>query len=112
MRPLTLSEIDAVSGGETVTFELPAGAKVTSTLEANQSTTLNFSFANGYTYSWNSGTFITCFLIGAGVGAAVTAYSGGNTALGSLTGMLAAQACTYAVNSSSGMVDPADGDGG
>lgn len=113
MRPLTLNEIEAISGGESISFQLPAGARMTSTLQANNSTTLNFTFANGYSVSWNSGIAVSCFVMGAGTAALVTGFTAGNAALGTLIGVLASHACSYSVSSEGGgAVDPADGDGG
>lgn len=102
---------DADTGRDKLTFELPRGAHVFSRLEANKSTTLTFSFQDGTTFRWNSGTFVTCWVIGGGVGAAVTAYSGGNAQLGSLATFLAARGCTFAIQRLSDTDDTADGDG-
>lgn len=108
MRPLAFHEIDLVSGGnETVTYNLPAGSTMTMRLEANNSTTIDFTFPGLGSYTWNSGTFIACSLIGAGVGLTVTAFSG-NPLLGSLSSSLASYGCTQLANQTGS--DPADGD--
>lgn len=84
-------------GEETVTFNLPAGMSVTSTLEGNGSTTFNF-YNNGQNFhTWNSGMFMSCFLIGTGVGGMVTSFTG-NPLLGSLSAFLVSNRCQHYMN--------------
>ncbi|MDC8760635.1 hypothetical protein [Janthinobacterium fluminis] len=110
MRPLAQHEIDLVSGAnETNTYTLPAGASVTLQLEANNSTTIRFTFDGGRTFSWNSGVWMACAVIGAGFGLAVTSFTL-NPMIGSLTSTLVSFGCTAMVNSQPTGNDPADGD--
>jgi enoyl reductase-like protein len=103
-------EIERVSGAETITYEFPAGTTVTTVLEPNNSTTLNFTFSNGSTYSWNSGVWISCFALGNGVGITAGILSA-NPAIGMLTSTLTGMGCNYvATSGSGGGSDPADGD--
>jgi len=84
-------------GEETWTFNLPMGFTVQSQLELNNSTTLHF-YKNGNLFeTWNSGTFVSCFLIGVGVGGIVTGFTG-MPSLGSLASFLATQGCQRYVN--------------
>lgn len=88
---------EPANGEETHNFTLPYGMNVTSELESNNSTTFRF-YRNGQPfYVWNSGTFVSCFLIGAGVGGIVTGFTG-MPALGGLATFLATQGCQNYVN--------------
>jgi len=85
-------------GEETVTFNLVSGITATSTLEGNGSTTFNFHNSLGENiYTWNSGMFVSCFLIGSGVGGMVTSFTG-NPLLGSLAGFLTSRQCQNYMN--------------
>jgi len=109
MRPLTMHEIELVSGAETITYNLPAGSSVTTRLEGNQSTTIFVSIPGVPTYTWNSGTYMACTLIGTGF--AITAGTlTGNVAIGLLTGKLASYGCTSYMNSTLPPPPGEDGD--
>jgi hypothetical protein len=107
MRALTENEISQIVGFGSVSYQLPAGASLTSTLMPNQSTTLSVQLASGQSYSWNSGTFLTCTVLGAGVGSAAFAFSGGNAAIGALGGFMASRACGIFIGVPNGQVNDA-----
>jgi hypothetical protein len=107
MRELTENEISQIAGFGSVSYQLPAGSSLTSTLMPNQSTTLSVQLASGQTYSWNSGTFLTCTVLGAGVGSAAFAFSGGNAAIGSLAGFMASRACATFMGAPNGQTNDA-----
>ena len=46
--------------------------------------------------NWNSGTFLSCFVLGAGVGIGVASYTG-NPRLGALASSMVAAGCSRAV---------------
>lgn len=88
-------------GIENNNYSLPAGYTIRTQLELNQSTTVQlFDRAGNMTVNWNSGTFLSCFVLGAGVGLAVSSYSG-NPKLGMLAGGLVSAGCQRAVSYSS-----------
>lgn len=107
MRNLTEDEISQIAGFGSASYQLPAGASLTSTLMPNQSTTLSIHLANGQSYSWNSGTFLTCTVLGAGVGSAAFAFSGGNAAIGSLASFMSSRACSSFMGAPNGQVNDA-----
>lgn len=89
---------DGTTGEESVTFNLPAGFTVSHTVETNGSSTLKlYDSSGGERMVWNSGTFVSCYLFGVGVGGIVTGFSG-MPALGSLAGFLASQGCSNYLN--------------
>jgi hypothetical protein len=82
------------------TYELGAGFTVTTKLEANSSTTITINNSSlGYSYTWNSGTYIACKLISTGVATTVVILSEGNTRLGLLTDKLVGWGCKSLVES-------------
>ena len=98
MRELTEDETNEVIGKLGVSqLNLPAGAKLTTELMPNNSTTISITFANGTNQTWNSGTYLTCSLIGSGVGGAAWAFSGGNPIIGGLSSVLASYGCSQAI---------------
>jgi len=106
MRPLTSSELIAVSGGEEGAFfvTLPYGANFTYRTEPNTSVTLEITLENGMSASWNSGQFITCSLIGTGF--ALMGMIGGPLT-SRLVGFLATTGCNYIYH----RITTSDGDG-
>ena len=99
MRELEVHEYAHVTGaGESVTIYNGNGITVGSRLEPNQSTTITFTTAGGSSYSWNSGTFVSCFTVGGGVGLAVTAFTG-NPAMGGLAALATSIGCTALASS-------------
>lgn len=89
---------DGTTGEESVTFNLPLDFTVSHTVETNGSSTLKLYDPSGdERMVWNSGTFVSCYLFGVGVGGIVTGFSG-QFALGRLAGFLAAQGCTHYLN--------------
>jgi hypothetical protein len=76
---------------------VPFGASVTARQEPNRSTTLTFSLTDGRSYSWNSGVFIVCKILGTGV--SLLGLPAGKPAQG-LINILATTGCTYMVSSS------------
>jgi hypothetical protein len=98
MRSLTEEETNEVIGKLGVSqLNLPAGAKLTTELMPNNSTTISVTLANGASQTWNSGTYLTCTLISAGVGGAAWAFSGGNPMIGGISSMLASFGCSLAI---------------
>jgi hypothetical protein len=81
--------------GPSLIVDIPAGASVIARREANNSTTLEFTWANGVKESWNSGQAITCQMLSTGfaIGGAI-----GGPATSRLLGLLAAAGCSYAFN--------------
>lgn len=95
---ITTFACDGTAGEESVTFDLPAGFHMTSNLEIGGSTTLKLFDSSGTErLVWNSGTFVSCFLFGTGVGGIVTGLSG-NPVIGGLAGTLASLGCSNYVN--------------
>ncbi|WP_157786946.1 hypothetical protein [Herbaspirillum rubrisubalbicans] len=94
MRPLTAREIERVSGADSVEWSLPGNITIQSTLEANQSTTLRFSYAGSSTpfYTWNSGQAVACYTIAGGFGLAAGILTA-NPAIGTLTSVIAGYGC-------------------
>lgn len=84
-------------GEEVNTYSLPADWSVQTQLEPNQSTTIRlFDGSGNMRVDWNSGTFLTCFLLGSGVGIGVASYTG-NPRLGMLASSMVAAGCSKAV---------------
>jgi hypothetical protein len=106
MRPLTRSEIAAVGGADTLDISLPAGMSVSAKLEANNSTTLTFSRGGSSVYSWNSGVWVSCHVIGSGV-SIVGSFV--NPTFGRLTKALTSIGCGYAATSSQSASEDGDG---
>lgn len=75
MRNLTDNEIQIISGSGAATYNLPAGATVTTTLMPNNSTTIKVELG-GHSYSANSGQMLAKTLIGVGVGAMTLPFTG------------------------------------
>lgn len=85
-------------GEETYTFRLPRGFVFRSELQPNQSTSISVIGPNGNrVVFWNSGTFMTCALLGAGTALMVTSFSR-NIRLGELAFRATALGCSYLVN--------------
>jgi hypothetical protein len=76
---------------------VPFGSAVTARQEPNRSTTLTFSLADGRSYSWNSGVFIVCKILGTGV--SLLGLPAGKHVQG-LIQVLATTGCTYITSSS------------
>lgn len=110
MRPLTLDEISSVSGAETITYSLPAGSTVTTRLEGNSSTTININVPGVGSYSWNSGTFLTCLLIGNGFGITAGILSE-SPMVGVLTQRMVQMGCKYVMDNINTPQTNDDGDG-
>ncbi|WP_150681295.1 hypothetical protein [Pandoraea pneumonica] len=110
MRPLTSDEISSVSGAETIVYTLPVGSTVTTKLEGNSSTTININVPGFGGYSWNSGTYLTCFLIGSGFGITAGILSR-NLAVGALTQRLVSWGCKMVVDNIDTPQTNDDGDG-
>jgi hypothetical protein len=86
-------------GEDTYTFNLPAGFVFHSELQPNSSTSINIYNSSGNSiFFWNSGTYMSCALIGGGVGLLITSFTR-NPRLGSLAGTLTSMGCTKAINS-------------
>lgn len=91
---------DSVSQ-DTTTYYAPAGYTFTTRLEVNRTTTLILKNPSGEAiYQVNTGTWAACFILGAGMGAAVTSYSL-NPRVGVITGFLTGMGCRAAVQRSS-----------
>jgi len=86
----------------TTTFEVPGyGYKFEFHLEPNHSTTIILrNPGGGVIVSWNSGKWFACHILGAGVGIAVTSYTG-NPRIGALAGILVSYGCGKFVHESS-----------
>jgi hypothetical protein len=106
MRPISQANAQAASGGETVTYTLPAGSSVTTKLEADFSTTIKVNIPGVPLYTWNSGIAVSCYILATGF--AVTAGTlSRNVTVGTLTNHLIAQGCK-AVMTNTKMPDPSD----
>lgn len=85
-------------GEDTYSFTMPMGMTVKSSLEANNSTSISiFNSAGENVMFWNSGTWVSCMVIGTGVGMMVTSFSM-NPLLGALAARLTQYGCTHYVN--------------
>jgi len=94
LRPLTSREIESVSGAETIHYQLPAGVTISTRLERNQSTSITFRGLPGIgTYTWNSGTFVSCYTIAGGLGLIAGTLSA-NPLVGLLTRTLVTAGCS------------------
>lgn len=96
MRTLEPSEYCLVSGTGTDTLNVytPGGAVVTTQLEQNQSTTIKITLGE-LEYTWNSGEFITCSTLGAGVGLTLGAFTA-NPVIGRAAAFFSALGCKTA----------------
>jgi hypothetical protein len=110
MRPLTEAEIEMVSGAETITYTLPAGSTVTTSLQGDSSTTIQIKIPGFETYSWNSGIAMTCFVLGTGFGMTAGILSG-NSLVGTLTDVLVARGCSAVMQDLQQQIPTDDGDG-
>lgn len=94
---LSSTDCRPAAGEDTWTFSLPGGYTFQSQLQPNESTTLTVLDSSGNAvYSWNSGIFVSCFLLGAGVGAIVTSYAQ-NPRVGVLAATLTGAGCKAVV---------------
>lgn len=85
-------------GEETYTFNLPLGYTVETELEDNNSTSVRLRDAGGsQVLFWNSGTFIACSILGAGVGLMVGSYAM-NPSIGALAARMTSYGCSKAMN--------------
>lgn len=88
---------DTPPGEEVNIYSLPGSWAVQTQLEPNQSTTIRLLDEYGnMRVNWNSGTFLSCFVLGAGVGIGVASYTG-NPRLGALASSMVAAGCSRAV---------------
>lgn len=76
--------------------------------ESNQSTTITITRPDGGSFVWNSGTYITCFLLGNGVGFTAWAYSLGKKIAYDVATKLTTFGCVYVVK----QMNADEGDGG
>ncbi|MBC8722586.1 hypothetical protein F6X37_13550 [Paraburkholderia sp. 31.1] len=110
MRPLTEAEIEMVSGAETITYTLPAGSSVTTTLLGDSSTSITVNIPGVPSYTWNSGIAVTCFILGTGFGMTAGILSGKPT-VGALTDFLVSKSCSAVMKDIQQQTPTNDGDG-
>lgn len=81
---------DCVTPEETSTFNAPGGYTFTTQLEDNNSTTAFLRNANGdVIWEKNSGLWMACYVMGAGVGLGVVSYTGNPVAAAFIGGLTA-----------------------
>ncbi|WP_431823977.1 hypothetical protein [Burkholderia sp. F1] len=89
---------------------MPQGATFTTRQERDSSTTIVFYMPGFGQYTWNSGMFITCFLLGNGFGIMAGTLSR-SPKIGALTNFLVSRGCKSVMTDINEQSNGDDGDG-